>query len=182
MLKRATENETLWVFGYGSLIWRADFPYAERQPAYIKDYQRRFWQGSTDHRGVPGAPGRVVTLVEKPGAICWGMAYRIAENRHDDVLSHLDYREKGGYQRTRLTLYLKDQSTVSGITYHATEDNEEYLGEADHLIIARQIIASQGPSGHNTEYALRLHEALIELEAEDAHVSDIAGHIRQLSQ
>ncbi len=71
-------HDEVWLFGYGSLIWKADFPFLERRPAHIHGWARRFWQGSHDHRGTPEAPGRVATLVREPGAVCHGMAYRIA--------------------------------------------------------------------------------------------------------
>ena len=47
----------VWLFGYGSLIYKADFPYIERRPASIEGWTRRFWQGSHEHRGTPMAPG-----------------------------------------------------------------------------------------------------------------------------
>ena len=88
-----------WVFGYGSLIWRPDFEYMERLPASLRGWERRFWQASPDHRGTPEAPGRVVTLVPVSGAVCEGMAYRIAGAVWAPIRAALDHREKAGYSQ-----------------------------------------------------------------------------------
>lgn len=175
------QTPLLWVFGYGSLVWRPAFPYIERCPAHILGWRRRFWQGSTDHRGVPGAPGRVVTLLPDPdpGARCHGMAYAVAAADAAGVLAQLDHREKGGYARGRLALHLGDGRVVSdGLVYRATPDNPNYLGPAPLPDIAEQVVRSAGPSGPNPEYVLRLDDALVEMGAEDGHVSALAALVR----
>ncbi|KMQ41390.1 BtrG-like protein [Trichophyton rubrum] len=104
----------LWVFGYGSLIWKPPPHYDQRVAGYIEGYVRRFWQVSTDHRGSPEAPGRVVTVIERSfweslsdpqqdlerttdGSLVWGAAYHIPASHAEEVSAYLDDREIDGY-------------------------------------------------------------------------------------
>lgn len=168
-------DEPLWIFGYGSLVWRPAFPFAELRPARLPGWSRRFWQGSTDHRGIPGAPGRVVTLVPDPPSECWGVAYRVHPADGDQVLAQLDHREKGGYDRLEVDLHGRTDASFRGVTYLATPENPNYLGPAPLAEIAVQVRRSRGPSGANLEYVTRLAEALRELEAVDDHVFALAA-------
>ena len=155
-----------WVFGYGSLIYKADFPFIERRRARIQGWARRFWQGSHDHRGTAQAPGRVVTLVGAPGAECVGVAYLVSEA----VFAHLDHREKNGYARVRTQFEFDGGRCVEGTVYLAQEGNEAFLGPAPDADIARHIARAHGPSGSNRDYLLQLADALRELDTNDPHV------------
>ncbi|GAB3445492.1 gamma-glutamylcyclotransferase [Massilia solisilvae] len=168
-------HESVWLFGYGSLIFKADFPFIERRPASITGWTRRFWQGSHDHRGTETAPGRVVTLVPDPGQVCHGMAYLVTP----EEFAHLDHREKNGYLRLATEIAFEGAGSVEGLVYIATHENAAYLGPASERDIARQIAASRGPSGPNSEYLLELAQALRELGKFDPHVFEIERHLRE---
>ena len=165
-----------WVFGYGSLLWRVDFPYLERRRAVVHGWARRFWQGSRDHRGTPGAPGRVVTLTPAPGDECVGLAYRVDAA----VLAHLDHREKDGYERVGVAICTA-AGVVDGITYIAPAGNPGFLGPAAPDVLAAHIRRSAGPSGGNEEYLRELAAALQRLQADDAHVSALLAHVQALA-
>jgi cation transport regulator ChaC len=170
------DHDEVWLFGYGSLIYLVDFPYLESRPASIRNWSRRFWQGSHDHRGTVANPGRVVTLIEQSGAICGGMAFRVEVG----VFAQLDDREKNGYLRVATEMVFDDGSTATGLTYIATPDNEAYLGEASEHEIAQHICRAEGTSGANSDYLLELADALRELEQHDDHVFEIEKHIRDI--
>ncbi len=170
-------RDALWIFGYGSLIWRPDFAHVERRVGCLSGWSRRLWQGSPDHRGVPEAPGRVATLHREPGAVCWGAAYRVRREQRDEVLRRLDHRESGGFERHRVSVELKDArgERLSALVYVAGPDNANFLGPASVERIAAQVALATGRSGTNREYVLRLAAALEEIGARDEHVSAVAG-------
>lgn len=166
--------DEIWLFGYGSLIYKVDFPFIASCDAYLLDWERRFWQGSHDHRGTPAKPGRVLTLIPSPGARCYGVAYRVAL----DVFDHLDHREKNGYLRQVKPLVLADQSIKPGVVYVGLPSNPAFLGDAPDKEIAQQIFNSEGLSGMNRDYVHQLADALRERSVKDDHVFTIDQLLR----
>ncbi|XP_021647412.2 gamma-glutamylcyclotransferase 2-3 isoform X2 [Hevea brasiliensis] len=128
----------MWVFGYGSLIWKAGFNYDDRLVGFIKGYRRVFYQGSTDHRGTPEYPGRTVTLEPADGEVCWGVAYKISNKEDEETaINYLEVREKQYDQKAYLDLFTEAAATtpaVSGVmVYIGSPDkkhNQNYLGPA----------------------------------------------------
>ena len=164
-------------------MWKQNFPFDEKCVCYIRGYYRAFYQGSTDHRGIPSRPGRVVTILPHPEQVVWGLAFRVPPGKEEEVLELLDVREKGGYDRVELSAFHPVHHHVllpSVICYIANETNEEYLGEATEEHIAMQILSCRGPSGPNREYLFLLAEALRSIGAKDNHVFEIEGIARRL--
>jgi cation transport regulator ChaC len=173
-----------WLFAYGSLIWRPGFEFAERARGFVRGWARRFWQGSTDHRGLPGAPGRVLTLAEDDAAICWGVAYRLDPALRDATLRQLDLREQGGYERRLVEFHCCDGERAGAwpaLVYVAAPDNPDYLGPAELEEIARQVKRAVGPSGTNLQYVLELHAVLRTLGIDDPHVAELASLLLRAS-
>ncbi|WP_445621126.1 gamma-glutamylcyclotransferase [Kushneria sp. Sum13] len=168
-IRTDVSDAPLWLFGYGSLIYKTGFAFKARRPASIRGWTRRFWQGSHDHRGTLEWPGRVATLVPREDAVCHGMAYLITP----DVLEGLDVREKNGYLRVVTDLYFDDGERSEALVYMATEGNEAWLGEASALEIAQQISTAVGPSGPNRDYLLMLADSIRDMGHDDAHVEAI---------
>ncbi|KAJ8654403.1 hypothetical protein O0I10_009973 [Lichtheimia ornata] len=194
---KETADQSIWVFGYGSLIWKPPIHYESKVIGYIKNYVRRFWQHSEDHRGTPEKPGRVVTLipvdewktiedVHGHDDVTWGVAFKIPSSDAEATRAYLDHREKNGYTVHTVDIYSAEDdqkpAVKDALVYIATTDNEAYVGPAPLEQIAKQVYETYGPSGWNAEYLLNLAEALREIspEARDDHLFDLERLVKDL--
>src|SRR5262245_41671716 len=85
-------HDDLWVFGYGSLMWRPGFEFIEQVPARLIGEHRALCVYSFDHRGTPEKPGLVLGLDR--GGACRGIAFRVAMAQRDFTIEYLRAREQ----------------------------------------------------------------------------------------
>ncbi|KAF9913974.1 Cation transport regulator-like protein 2 [Lobosporangium transversale] len=191
----------MWLFGYGSLIWRPDMEYEDSKVGYIKGHVRRFWQRSTDHRGTEEAPGRVVTLIpyeefterfktlDKHSTdqddITWGVAYKIPLSKVAETKAYLDHREKNGYETHFLDVFQPGSDipvVEKAIVYIGSTNNSEFAGPAPLEQIAKQIYISHGPSGANRDYLLNLAHSLrtVAPTGNDRHLFELENKVKEL--
>ncbi|KAI1895484.1 hypothetical protein AGOR_G00106740 [Albula goreensis] len=174
-----TEKTSLWIFGYGSLVWKPDFKFKRSSVGYIQGYKRRFWHGDNYYRGNKDMPARVVTLVEDDNECTWGVAYEVTGSQIEESLKYLNVREAalGGYVTKVVKFIPREEGHLPhlALVYIATCDNPIYLGPASPEEIAAQISTCKGKTGHNIEYLLRLAEfmRLHCPEVEDEHLFSI---------
>ncbi|KAF2634911.1 ChaC-like protein [Massarina eburnea CBS 473.64] len=193
------KNDSFWLFGYGSLIWKPPPHFDQRIPGYISGYVRRFWQASEDHRGTPEAPGRVATLIDhahwetltdhhESTERVWGAAYHIPASKVAEVREYLDIREINGYSiqftpfHPASSLSSSSATPINCLVYIGLPENPQFLGPQDPDVLARHILKSRGPSGENREYLFQLEEALLGLskESSDAHISDLVRRCKMI--
>jgi len=181
----------VWVFGYGSLTWKVGFPYVSKRIGHVKGFVRRFYWWSLDHRGVPGAPGRVVNVLSTGNEddVVWGIAYEIDDQVWaQTVCAQLDHREKGGYKQNLEKIYPDPEegetfAPFEAIVYRGAITDEQYAGPASLEEMADTIYTSRGPSGDNKEYLFNLADALRDvIKQHDPHVEELETAVRKLEK
>ena len=142
----------VWVFGYGSLMWRPGFDYEEMVPALLRGYHRAFCIYSHHYRGTPDNPGLVLGIT--PGGECHGIAFRVAEENWSAAKAYLDEREliNNVYIPSDVTLHSPDYGTVIAHTYVANPECQQYAGHLTLHEAAQIITGAYGRMGANLDY------------------------------
>jgi glutathione-specific gamma-glutamylcyclotransferase len=122
--------EELWVFGYGSLIWRPGFDFLERVEARLVGAHRALCVYSFVHRGTPERPGLVLGLDQ--GGACRGMAYRVTAGKRAETIAYLRAREQvtSVYRESMRPIWLKrePQLRVPALCYMVDRGHAQYAG------------------------------------------------------
>jgi len=152
----------LWVFGYGSLMWRPDFPYAERHFGVVHGYHRAFCVYSHVHRGTRARPGLVLGLDN--GGSCKGVAFRVPAADAETVVAYLMRREMAtrAYMPRWVTVRFGGR-TVRAHTYTVAHNHVQYAGKLTPEQAAGYIRDGNGRSGNNVDYLLSAVAHLDEL-------------------
>jgi cation transport protein ChaC len=167
----------LYVFAYGSLIWRPGFAHSAEHPALLRGYHRRFCIWSRLYRGTPEAPGLVLGLDR--GGACRGVAFRVPARDAASVLDYLQEREmprgEAVYERRTLRVILLDSGReVRAVAFVADRAHASYCRpEAD--VAAAAIARGLGQMGPNREYLLNTVARLRSMGVRDAGLDRIAA-------
>jgi len=174
---------TLWVFGYGSLLWKPGFEVAEQVVSTLPGYARSFCMRSIHHRGTETDPGLVLALDEEPAHACEGVALRAAPGSETATLTYLREREliSSAYLERQLDIDLRDGRRVTAVSYVINRDHVQYCGglalEEQAQIIAR----ARGGMGPNDEYLHNTARHLTDIGLHDPDLEWLSQRVRHLN-
>lgn len=170
----------LWVFAYGSLIWRPGFAHLGMHRALLRGWHRSFCLWSHRYRGTPEQPGLVLGLDR--GGACHGVAFKVAGGAAAEVLRYLDDRELPDgaevvYHRRVVPVRLAEAggAAVSAVTYVVNRGSRNYVPRLAPDRAAATIARGVGQMGANRDYLLNTLNHLSDIGVRDRRLARIAA-------
>lgn len=181
MLERAlTEwggHQDLWIFGYGSLIWKPEFDYAERRPAKVHGWHRALKMWSRVNRGTPELPGLVFALLT--GGSCHGMVFRVRQPQVREVLHTLWEREMPtGVYDPRWLRCETAHGPVSALAFTLSRRSPNYTGSLSPDQYRHIFSHARGRYGSTHDYARQTYDSLRTHGIRDKALEALLAHAR----
>jgi len=173
-------SDDLWVFGYGSLMWRPGFDFIDKRPARINGAHRSLCVISHFHRGTPERPGLVLGLDQ--GGSCRGIAFRVEGKKREEVLAYLREREQVTsvyLEKYRMVDLLDgDRARVTAVCFLVDRGHAQYSGVLSLDEQLAYVKRGHGKSGNNPDYVLATVEALHTLGIRDRGLEWLAERLK----
>ena len=168
----------LWVFGYGSLMWRPGFAYSLRCKAMLRGWRRSLCIYSHVYRGTPERPGLVLGLDR--GGACPGVAFRVEEALRDKTIRYLREREQptAVYLERVVPIVLETGERVSALAYVTDRLHPQYAGRLTREAMLERIRAGTGASGDNPTYVKETHDHLLTIGVRDRDLEWLSVRLR----
>ena len=177
------QQNDLWVFGYGSLLWRTGFEYLECRVATLRGFNRSFCLTSIHYRGTSDAPGLVLALDPDHRGECHGVGFRVAADLAADTMAYLRERElvSSAYIEQTHPITFHGGGVADAVCYVIDQSHEQYAGglsiEAQAVIIAK----AAGSAGPNDEYLFNTAEHLTELGISDPELERLVALVHRVA-
>ena len=169
----------LWVFGYGSLMWSPDFPFAERRTGLVHGFHRSLCIYSHRYRGTPEQPGLVMGLCR--GGSCWGVAFRIESHRVRRTLATLWDREMiNRVYEPRFVPVRLGRRAVRAVAFVADPGHRQFAGRLSVARTARVVAQGCGQRGQNLDYLAQTVAHMEELGVREGRLHEVLGAARRL--
>lgn len=175
----SNDHDPLWVFAYGSLMWRPGFDHVERVRGRLTGFRRSFCMTSIHYRGTETDPGLVLALDPDAGAACEGIVYRAADGAA--VLEYLREREliSYAYDEVWRDAILEDGRSVSAVAYVMNTSHAQYCGHIPLPAQAEIIARAAGTMGPNRDYLFATNAHLHEIGCPDEELDRLEALVRQ---
>jgi len=172
--------EDLWVFGYGSLMWRPGFAFVERRQARLIGAHRALCVYSFVHRGTPERPGLVLGLDR--GGACRGIAYRVAASARGETVAYLRAREQVTlvYRECTRRIWLDHEPgrPVPALCYMVDRGHPQYAGRLSLEQQLHHVRQGHGHSGANRDYVIATVAAMEALGLREGELNLLAERLK----
>jgi cation transport protein ChaC len=170
--------QDVWVFGYGSLIWKPEFDFIEQRSALLPGHHRALCLWSRINRGTPELPGLVFGL--EAGGECHGMAFRVAANQVLPIFEALWRREMatGAYHPSWIDCQTP-QSTVRALAFVIDRAGPAYVPEPSDDALIEIILRASGIYGSCLEYVTQTADALEVAGIHDARMKALMTRLKE---
>lgn len=175
-------EQDVWIFGYGSLIWRPEFDFVETRLAKLDHHHRALCLWSRINRGTPEQPGLVFGL-ERGGEGCGGKVFRIPAHRVLETFSAVWVREMstGAYHPNWLEC-ATSEGNISALTFIINQQASSYVPEPHPDELVQIVHKAQGIYGSCYDYVMQTAVALKEAGICDQRLATLAERLEKHRQ